>query len=118
MTKQTLSLHSLKEEDNSLCWWTPLSPVSGRRRLKVKLVAECAGCWWLLCRCVQVHRHSGAQVRNIKVTECNQSVIRGGCSVTTSERQELKGRWQVVDGLMPALVSWEATSEGGLTGTI
>ena len=41
VTKQPLSLHSLKEEDNSLCWWTPLSPVSGRRRLKVKLVAVC-----------------------------------------------------------------------------
>ena len=42
----------------------------------------------------------------------------GGEAVTTSERQELKGRWQVVGGLMSALVSWEVTSEGGLAGTI
>ena len=58
-----LSLHSLwhqiseKEEDNSLCWWTPLSPVSGRRRLKVKLVAVCVpaagGC------CAGVYRYTG-----------------------------------------------------------
>ena len=33
----------------------------------------CAGCWWLLCRCVQVHRHhSGAQVHRQADRHSNQ----------------------------------------------
>ena len=50
--------------------------------------------------------------------ESEGGIWSGGEAVTTFERQELKGRWQVVGGLMSALVSWEATSEGGLAGTI
>ena len=53
------------------------------------------------------------------VVESAGGVGSGGEAVTTFERQEFKGRWQVVGGLMSALVSWEATSaEGGVTGTL
>ena len=43
-----------------------------------------------------------------------------GEGVTTSERQELKGSWQVVDSLLlvSLLESWEVTSVGGQAGRL
>ena len=43
--------------------------------------------------------------------------MNGGVAVTTSERQELKGSWQVE--VSPALENWEVTSvSGGLAGRL